>query len=39
MAVTSESSKMVGMMLKTMALRTVAMPRDPRSIVFDKAPV
>ena len=36
---TSDSSKKVGTTLKTRADSTKLMPRDPRSIVLDRAPV
>lgn len=35
---TKASSKIVGTTLNTIAVRTKLIPRDPRSIVFDKAP-
>ena len=36
---TIDSSRKVGTMLKSMADKTKLIPRDPRSIVLDSAPV
>ena len=36
---TRVNSKIVGTMLNTMAFKTVAIPRDPRSTAFDNDPV